>query len=175
LLFGYQHVLPGEKLVFMGGEFAQDAEWNHDASLDWHLLDDPAHGSMLRWVTTLNHLHQEQRALHQLDHDSKGFEWIAADDTDRSILVMLRRGYDLADDLVIVCNFTPTPQDGYRIGMPHPGTWELVVSSDASEFGGGGYPAPHRIEADGPAWNGRAQSAIVTAVPLGVVLYRRVS
>jgi alpha-1,4-glucan:alpha-1,4-glucan 6-glycosyltransferase len=174
LLFGYQHVLPGKKLVFMGGEFAQWSEWHHDTSLDWHLLDDPAHAGILRWVSTLNHLHRELPALHQLDHDGRGFEWIAADDADNSILVMARHGYDAADDVVAICNFTPTPRGGYRIGMPHPGSWELVVSSDAVEFGGAGYSAPGRIDAGGPAWNGQAQSAIVTAVPLGIVLYRRV-
>jgi 1,4-alpha-glucan branching enzyme len=160
--------------VFMGGEFAQWSEWHHDTSLDWHLLDDPAHAGILRWVSTLNHLHRELPALHQLDHDGRGFEWIAADDADNSILVMARHGYDAADDVVAICNFTPTPRGGYRIGMPHPGSWELVVSSDAVEFGGAGYSAPGRIDAGGPAWNGQAQSAIVTAVPLGVVLYRRV-
>jgi 1,4-alpha-glucan branching enzyme len=174
LLFGYQHVMPGKKLVFMGGEFGQRSEWNHDTSLDWHLLDEHGHAGVDRWVSTLNRLHRSEAALHQLDHDPAGFAWIACDDVERSILVILRRGYDHADDVVAVCNFTPAPQEGYRIGMPHPGAWELVVSSDASEFGGSAYRVPGVVIADGPGWDGQPHSAIINAVPLGIVIYRRV-
>ena len=173
LLFGYQHALPGKKLMFMGGEFGQRAEWNHDRSLDWHLLDHAEHDGIRKWVATLNRLHALEPALHEYDHDDRGFFWISCDDAEHGVLSMVRRGRDLANDLVIVCNFTPVACEGYRIGMPHAGTWELVTSSDDREFGGSGYRVPTRIEADSAPLHGQAQSAWVNAVPLGVVIYRR--
>jgi len=173
LLFGYQHALPGKKLMFMGGEFGQRGEWSHERSLDWHLLQHAEHDGIRKWVATLNHLHASEPALHQLDHDDAGFFWISCDDSEHGVLALVRRGRDWADDLVIVCNFTPVAHEGYRIGMPHTGTWELVANSDDREFGGSGYPVPERVEADGITWHAQAQSALVNAVPLGMVVYRR--
>jgi len=174
LLFAYQHLMQGKKLVFMGGEFGQRREWNHDTQLDWELLEYEEHAQLLGWVTALNELHARCPALHQLDHDPAGFVWISCDDSVNSVVAMVRRGFDEADDLVAVCNFTPNPLEGYRIGMPHPGSWELLVSSDDMRFGGSGMRVPRVIEADGEPLHGFAQSAFVNAVPLGVVLYRRV-
>jgi 1,4-alpha-glucan branching enzyme len=174
LLYGYQHVTPGKKMLFMGCEFAQRREWNHDTQLDWELLQQPLHLGMQRWVSTLNHLHQSRAALHQYDHDQRGFAWLACDDNENSVFVAMRRGEDWRDDLVAVLNFTPNSHEGYAIGMPHAGEWELVANSDAPEFGGSGFPVPARITADGPALNGLKQSAFVNLVPLGMTVYGRV-
>ena len=173
LLIGWQHVLPGKKLLFMGGEFGQRAEWNHDAPLDWGLLDHHAHEGLRQWVARCNGLHHALPALHQLDHDPRGFEWISCDDPDSGVLVALRRGVDPIDDVVAVLNFTPTVRAGYRIGLPHPGHWDVEVSSDDVQFGGSGVSVPARIEGVEPGHHDRPWSASVTAVPLGVVLYRR--
>jgi 1,4-alpha-glucan branching enzyme len=174
LLFAYQHLMQGKKLVFMGGEFGQRREWNHDTQLEWELLEYAEHAQLLGWVTTLNELHARCPALHQLDHDPRGFAWISCDDSTNSVVAILRRGLDEVDDIVAVCNFTPAPHEGYRIGMPHPGAWELLASSDDMRFGGSGQRVPRVIEADGEPLHGFDQSAFVNAVPLGVVLYRRV-
>ena len=174
LLFAYQHLMQGKKLVFMGGEFGQRSEWNHDTQLEWELLEFEEHAQLLGWVTTLNELHARCPALHQLDHDPRGFTWISCDDAANSVVAILRRGSDEVDDIVAVCNFTPAPHEGYRIGMPHPGAWELLVSSDDMRFGGSGQRVPRVIDADGEPLHGFDQSAFVNAVPLGVVLYRRV-
>ena len=174
LLFAHQHLMQGKKLLFMGGEFGQRREWNHDTQVDWELLEYEEHAQLLGWVTALNELHARCPALHQLDHDPAGFGWITCDDSVNGVVAMVRRGVDPADDIVAVCNFTPNPHEGYRIGMPHAGAWELLVSSDDMRFGGSGFRVPRVIEADGPALHGLDQSAFVNAVPLGAVLYRRV-
>ena len=119
LLFGYQWAQPGKKLLFMGGEFGQEREWDHDASLDWQLLDDPRHAGVLRWVGDLNALYRAEPALHELDADPAGFEWIDANDAAFSVLAFLRRGLGAsAHPVLVVCNFTPVVRSAYRVGVP---------------------------------------------------------
>src|SRR5262249_19026677 len=119
--YGFMWTHPGKKLLFMGGEFAQEREWNHDRSLDWHLLGDPLHRGIQLVVRDLNGLYRGLKALHELDCDADGFQWIDAGDADQSTLSYLRRARDPHDVAVIVCNFTPVPRHHYRIGVPFSG------------------------------------------------------
>jgi 1,4-alpha-glucan branching enzyme len=114
LLLGYMIVQPGKKLLFMGGEFGQWNEWNHNASLDWHLLDSPAHAGLARWAADVNHFYQDEPALHETDCDPSGFEWVDANDADNSMLSFLRRTRDARTWLLVVCNFTPVPRHDYH-------------------------------------------------------------
>src|SRR6202022_1779595 len=114
---------PGKKLLFMGGEFGQWREWDHDASLDWDLLNQPLHQGLQRWVRDLNTLYRGEPALHQLDCDAAGFEWVDCCDADESVVSLLRKAKDPADCLLVVCNFTPVPRHGYLVGVPHGGRW----------------------------------------------------
>ena len=173
LLYGYQHMTPGKKMLFMGCEFAQRSEWNHDTQLEWHLLDHAPHAGMQAWVRTLNEMHRSLPALHQRDHDGRGFAWLACDDNENSVFVALRRGEDPQDDVVAVMNFTPNTHEGYSIGMPHAGEWELLANSDDRRFGGSGFLVPHVVTADGPRQHGQKQSAFVNLVPLGVTFWGR--
>jgi len=144
LLFTYMYALPGKKLLFMGGEFGQVREWNHDASLDWHLLEAqsgegaPSHKGLQRLVTDLNHLYQTEPALFELDYESAGFVWLDPDDEAQSVLSFLRCGKRPEDTLLIVCNFTPIPRPDYKLGVPQPGLWRELLNSDAEIYGGSG-------------------------------------
>lgn len=171
LLLGYMYGQPGKKLLFMGGEFGQWREWHHDESLDWHLLDEPAHARLRDWVARLNRLYREQPALYALDCNPDGFEWIDASDADQSVLTFLRT--DRHDGwIVIACNFTPVPRERYRVGVPRDGEWILLANSDAAEFGGSGYPAVQTAQAQASPWHGRPYSVELTLPPLACVLYR---
>jgi 1,4-alpha-glucan branching enzyme len=133
--FMYGH--PGKKLLFMGNEFGQEREWNHDRSLDWHLLDRPDHAGVRRLIRDLNHAYCSLPALHELDCDAGGFEWIVADDTDQSVFVWLRKGKEPGALCLVAVNFTPEVRHGYRIKVPVAGTWREVLNSDAAIYGGG--------------------------------------
>src|SRR5262249_23222311 len=136
----------GKKLLFMGAEFAQEREWNHDTSLDWHLLADPMHEGVGRLVRDLNALYRGTAALHARDCEAEGFEWIDANDGANSVLSFLRHGgpdsaapHGAAAQgavAVVVCNFTPVPRHGYRIGVPRPGYYREALNSDAAMYGG---------------------------------------
>ena len=173
LLFAYQHLLPGKKLVFMGGEFGQRNEWSHETSLDWDLLQHESHQGLARWVSRLNELHGTLAALHQRDDDAGGFAWISCDDAQHSVVAMLRRGADPANDVIALFNFTAIPRRPYRIGAPHGGRWELVTCSDAAEFGGSGYEVPQMVETLPVPMHGCGQAVDLVAPPLGMALYRR--
>ena len=136
LLFGYQYALPGKKMLFMGDEFGQDAEWDHEASLDWHLLDDADHLGVQRWVQCLNALYREHPALHR-DEGGGEFAWISCDDTDQSVLIW-RRGFG-EGELVVLANFTPIPRAGYGVRGTAPGTWSVLANSDDLVYGGSGH------------------------------------
>jgi 1,4-alpha-glucan branching enzyme len=172
LLYGYMYTQPGKKLLFMGGEFGQWREWSHDTSLDWHLLDEPAHGMLLRWVRDLNTAYRGEPALHELDTSPLGFEWIDCNDADHSILVYLRRARSSEDVLVVACNFTPVPRANYRIGVPTAGRWAETLNSDAVLYGGSGQGNLGGVVAGPVRWHGRAQSINVTLPPLGMVVFR---
>jgi 1,4-alpha-glucan branching enzyme len=131
-MFGH----PGKKLMFMGTEFAQDNEWNHDISLPWHLLDRPEHAGVQRLVRDLNKLYRDTPALHALDCDPAGFEWLVTDDADNSTFAWLRKGADASERVVVVVNFTPQVIQNYRLRVPYAGKWREVLNSDSSVYGG---------------------------------------
>jgi 1,4-alpha-glucan branching enzyme len=172
LLFGYMFAQPGKKLMFMGDEFGQWNEWNHDTSLDWHLLEYAPHQGIQRFVRDLNEMYRRERGLHERDCDPFGFEWIDAHDADGSILSFLRKGHDDADDLVVVLNFTPVPREGYPIGVPRRGRWNEILNSDAEVYGGSNVGNAGGVEADETNWHGRPAMLKITVPPLGMVVFR---
>ncbi|HEX5129804.1 MAG TPA: 1,4-alpha-glucan branching protein GlgB, partial [Usitatibacter sp.] len=170
LLLGWMWAHPGKKLLFMGGEFGQWREWNHDIALDWHLTDQDDHRGMQRWVADLNRAYRAHGALHELDFSPEGFEWIDANDNDNSVLTFMRRGAE-GPPVVVICNFTPVPRHGYRVGLPLPGAWREMLNSDAPIYGGSGLGNLGQVQSEAVPWHGRAQSAGFTLPPLGVVMF----
>jgi 1,4-alpha-glucan branching enzyme len=171
-LYGYMYGHPGKKLLFMGGEFGQSREWDHDRSLDWHLLDDPAHASLRRWVMDLNHVYQREASLHQMDFEDAGFQWIDCQDTENSVVSMLRRARDPNDCTVMVTNFTPVPRQGYRIGVPHAGRYREILNSDSDIYGGSNVGNAGGVEAEAHPMHGFDRSISLAVPPLGFVLLK---
>ena len=169
-LYTYMYGLPGKKLNFMGNEFAQLSEWNHDSSLEWHLLDQAPHAQMLKLVTDLNHLYQAEDALHY-DFDANEFEWVDANDSRNSIISFLRKGHK-GEYILCVYNFTPVPRPGYRIGVPHKGFWQEILNSDADHYGGGGVGNMGGVEAIAESLHGRPFLINLTLPPLGGVMLK---
>ncbi|HWE71346.1 MAG TPA: 1,4-alpha-glucan branching protein GlgB [Acidimicrobiales bacterium] len=166
LLYGYQFGQPGKKLLFMGSEFAQRREWNHDRGLDWNLLDRPEHAGMQRWVGDLNRLYRSEPALHQLDVAPAGFEWVQLHEADISVLSFLRRGRD-GRPVLVVCNFTPVPRPNLQVGVPEGGFWHELLNSDAEVYGGTGMGNLGGVEAQPVPWHGRPRALTLLAPPLG--------
>jgi 1,4-alpha-glucan branching enzyme len=169
LLYGYMWGHPGKKLLFMGGEFGQRREWQHEASLEWHVLDYPLHAGVQRWVRDLNRLYCASPALHELDCEAAGFQWIDCDDADVSVIAFLRRSSTGALVLV-VCNFTPVPRPEYRLGVPCPGRWDERLNSDAADYGGSGQGNLGALNTEPFPAHGQAQSLNLRLPPLAVVL-----
>jgi 1,4-alpha-glucan branching enzyme len=173
----YMWAHPGKQLLFMGAEFAQDAEWAESRSLDWWHLDDPAHQGVLRLVTDLNARYRELEALWSLDVDPSGFQWIDANDSSGNVLSFLRygraaEGGDGAQQvLACVANFAGMPHLGYRIGLPRPGRWREIVNTDADGYGGSGVGNYGGIDAVEEPWHGQPYSATLAAPPLGTVWF----
>jgi 1,4-alpha-glucan branching enzyme len=172
LLYGYMYGMPGKKLLFMGGEFGQWNEWNHDESLDWPLTELPRHQSLQRWLAALNQVYAAEPALHQLDCDSAGFEWIDANDSDESVISFLRLVPTHGDTVVVVCNFTPVPREQYHLGVPRGGYWREILNSDALEYGGSGMGNLGGVHASSIGSHGRACSLSLTLPPLAVVFLK---
>lgn len=173
LLFTYMYGLPGKKLNFMGGEFGQTREWNHEQSIDWHLLrEGPYHGGVKQLMSDLNRLYKEYPALHRLDCSPEGFEWVEANDHDNSTLAFMRKS-DSVDDALVLCvfNFTPIIRDNYRIGVPFPGAWSEVFNSDAEYYGGGGVGNLGSVDTEEIPSHGHGQSLRLCLPPLGGVLF----
>jgi 1,4-alpha-glucan branching enzyme len=171
LLLGYMFTHPGKKLLFMGGEFGQWSEWSHDTGLEWHLLQYPSHVGIRRWVTDLNHLYRREPALHERDSEPEGYEWVDFSDVEKSIVSYLRKGRSPEDIALVVCNCTPVPRYGYRIGVPFGGFWQEVLNSDAVEYGGSGVGNLGGVEADHTPMHGRPYSLPLTLPPLGILLF----
>ncbi|RMF88594.1 MAG: 1,4-alpha-glucan branching protein GlgB, partial [Nitrospinota bacterium] len=171
LLFGYMYGHPGKKLLFMGGEFGQEQEWNHEASLDWHLLQSPLHRGVQRWVQDLNRFYRTHPALYEQDFVPEGFEWIDFRDWEQSIISFLRKGKTASAPLLVVCNFTPVPRQNYRVGVPQGGFWKEVLNSDAPVYGGKGYGNFGGVEATPVPAAGREYSLSLTLPPLGVLFF----
>ncbi|MEI8393142.1 MAG: 1,4-alpha-glucan branching protein GlgB [Rhodospirillaceae bacterium] len=168
---GYMYCHPGKKLLFMGCEFAQYAEWNHDTSLDWHLLDHPEHRAVQTLVRDLNRLYRSEPAMHEGDCDPGGFEWIEANDNANSVLAFLRRPLS-GDNKLLICvgNFTPTPQVGYRVGVPAPGWYGERLNTDADCYGGSNMGNDGGVEAEPISWHGRPYSLNLTLPPLSMIV-----
>lgn len=175
LLFGYMYGHPGKKLLFMGGEFAQWKEWNHDESLEWRALEYPLHQGIQKWVRDLNRLYRREPALYALDSSNDGFEWIDCHDSEHSVISFLRRGKKDRDVILTVCNFTTVSRHNYPVGAPCGGLWEEVLNSDLAKYGGSGCGNPGRVKASPvPAQKGK-HSLSVTLPPLGVLFLKHVT
>jgi 1,4-alpha-glucan branching enzyme len=173
LLLGYMFGQPGKKLLFMGGEFAQRAEWAHDCGLDWYLLEYLPHRGVQKWLTDLNHLYRSEPALYQMDHQPAGFEWIDCHDAERSVLSFARKAAKPDQQpIMVVCNFTPVPRHGYRLGALLPGFWQEVLNSDAAIYGGSGIGNLGGVSTTATSAHGRPQSLLLTLPPLSAVFLR---
>jgi len=171
-LFAYMYTLPGKKLLFMGAEIAQRAEWSHESSVEWNLLAYAPHRGVQQLVRDLNALIRGEPALHELDTDPGGIEWIDANDSDNSVLSYLRKSRDGKGEIVVVCNFTPVPRYSHRIGVPHAGFWREVLNTDAREYGGSGLGNLGGVSTASIPCHGRPQSLDLVLPPLGVVALR---
>jgi 1,4-alpha-glucan branching enzyme len=170
LLFAHMYANPGKKLLFMGGEIAQYKEWNHDASIEWDLLQQPLHAGVNRWVEDLNKAYRDIPAMHELDISPDGFEWIDCCDTENSIVTLMRRSKSNPDQVVVVAlNFTPLPRHNYQIGVPRSGHWREILNSDAPLYGGSGQGNMGGVDAVPIPLHGRRWSATITLPPLGAV------
>jgi 1,4-alpha-glucan branching enzyme len=173
LLYGFMFGHPGKKLLFMGCDFGQWSEWNHDASLDWGLLADARHAGLKRLVRDLNTLYRGEPAMHQVDVEQSGFEWIDCNDTQRSAVSFLRHGRNPTDTLLFVCNFTPVTRPNYRIGVPVAGYWKERLNTDATIYGGSGQGNMGGVESNPLPVHGRPHSLSITLAPLGIVVFEQ--
>ena len=171
-LFGYMYAQPAKKLLFMGGEFGQWREWVHDSSLDWDLLDYPLHAGLQRWVEDLNRLYRSEPALHELDCDPAGFEWIDCNDADSSVLSLIRKAKSSSAIMLVLCNFTPVPRYSYRVGTPRGGQWQEVLNSDAARYGGSNMGNLGGAETAPIGLHGRPYSLTLTLPPLSVSFFK---
>jgi 1,4-alpha-glucan branching enzyme len=171
-LYGFMFGHPGKKLLFMGSEFGQWVEWNHDTSLDWHLLPEPWHAGIHRWVRDLLTTYRGEPALYQVDHDPGGFEWIDCSDFENSILAILRRARDPGDHLIVVVNFTPVVRLDYRIGVPEAGLYRELLNSDAAIYGGSNMGNAGMVQASPEPAHGRPASVRLTLPPLGCLFLK---
>ncbi|HXM22597.1 MAG TPA: 1,4-alpha-glucan branching protein GlgB [Terriglobales bacterium] len=172
LLFGYMYAQPGKKLLFMGDEFGQEREWTHDGALEWEVLQYPFHRGLQSWVEQLNRLYSGEPALHELDADPKGFEWIDCNDNVASTLALVRKGKSSKQNIVVACNFTPVPRTGYRLGVPGGGFWRELLNSDAKEYGGSGMGNLGGVVAEEQPVHGRPYSLNLTLPPLAAVFLK---
>jgi 1,4-alpha-glucan branching enzyme len=172
LLFAYMYAQPGKKLLFMGDEFGEGNEWSHDRSLDWWVLQFPVHQGAQRWVRDLNHLYRREKALHELDSDPSGFEWVDCNDAPMSVISLLRKGKHPHDLILVACNFTPVPRKKYRVGVPRGGWWKEVLNSDGTEYAGSGIGNGGGVMAEAEEQHGRPFSLELTLPPLAAVFFR---
>ncbi len=172
LLYGYMYAQPAKKLLFMGAEFGQRAEWDHESSLEWHLLQYEPHAGLQRWVQDLNQLYRSEPALHELDFDPAGFEWIDCDDSDSSVVSLLRKGRSTEERILAVCNFTPLVRSNYRVGIPREGFWREILNSDSWMYGGSGQGNLGGAEAQSLPCHGRPFSLELTLPPLAAIFFR---
>ncbi len=166
--YGFMWGHPGKKLLFMGCEFGQEREWNHDRSLDWHLLDDPAHEGMRKLVRDLNALYRAEPGLHRLDCAPEGFTWIEGGDTDNNVFAFIRTGGDDTTPVVVVSNMAPVVREGYRIGVPQAGAWRERLNTDAAEYDGSGV-ANGTLQAVEENLHGQPAALSLTLPPLATV------
>jgi 1,4-alpha-glucan branching enzyme len=172
LLLGYMYAQPGKKLLFMGGEFGQMKEWDHDSSLEWHLLAEAPHVGLQKWMEDLNRAYRTEKALYELDFEPSGFSWIDANDVEQSTLSLLRKAHLPGEVVLAVFNFTPLPRFNYRIGAPYGGLWKEILNSDAREYGGQGLGNQGQAKAESKPFHGLPFSLNLTLPPLGVIFLK---
>jgi 1,4-alpha-glucan branching enzyme len=171
-LYGFMYAHPGKKLMFMGDEFGQGREWNHDHSLDWDLLGRPLHAGLQRYVRDLNRVYAAERALHEVDFEPPGFQWIDCNDSENSVVSLIRRSKDGTQAVIAVLNFTPVPREGYRIGVPEAGVYTELVNSDADLYGGSNVGNGGAVATEAIPDHGYEQSLSLTLPPLGFLLLK---
>ena len=173
LMVGYAFMLghQGKKLLFMGQDFGQSREWSEERELDWYLLEDPRHKHLQDFVKALLHLYKKNPCMYENDHDWGGFEWINANDADRSIFSFVRKSKDGKNNLLFVCNFTPVAREDYRVGVPKASTYKLVLNSDDAAFGGSGEKRPASIKAEHSECDGREYSIAYPLPGYGVAVF----
>jgi 1,4-alpha-glucan branching enzyme len=168
LLYGYMWGHPGKKLLFMGSEFGQRREWQHDESLEWHVLRYPSHAGVQKWVRDLNRFYRKTPALFELDFSPDGFTWVDCSDAEASVIAFLRKDRG-GKAVLVVCNFTPVVRENYRIGVPHGGLWRERLNSDAREYGGSGQGNLGGLEAAPLGAHGHYHSLSLRLPPLGAL------
>jgi 1,4-alpha-glucan branching enzyme len=172
LLYGYMFTHPGTKLLFMGSEFGQSAEWNFEASLDWHLLQYPFHQGIKAVITALNTLYKSEPALYEKQFSPEGFEWINYSDHENAVMTYIRKGNDAKNDLIVICNFTPVVRENYRIGIPRKGELTEIFNSDAKSFGGSGVQQNGKLKVEATPYDGRDYSIALTLPPLAISVFK---
>ncbi len=172
LLLAYMYAQPGKKLLFMGGEFGQWAEWNHDGSLDWSLLDVAPHAGVRLLVGDLNHLYRAEGALNTCEISASSFEWIDFHDAEKNVLSFLRKGRSPEEAIAVVCNFSPVPRTSYRIGVPRKGFWREILNSDGAQYGGSGRGNFGGVSSVPIALHGRNYSLTIDLPPLAAVFFK---
>lgn len=171
-LYGYMYGQAGKKLLFMGDEFGQVREWNHDSSLEWHVLQYPVHGGMQKWIEQLNRVYRQEPALHEFDTDPAGFEWIDANDNANSVLAFLRKGKSPEQMVLVICNLTPVPRTAYQVGVPRGGYWRELLNSDATDYAGSGMGNEGGVHAQEQSTHDRPYSLSLTLPPLSVLFLK---
>jgi 1,4-alpha-glucan branching enzyme len=172
LLFAYQWAMTGKKLLFMGGEIAQRQEWRHDTSVDWHQLQHAPHQGVQSLVRDLNRIYCSEPALHQLDNQPGGFEWIDCADAANSIMSMIRKSKTTDDIILVVFNFTPVPRESYRIGVPGPGFWQEILNTDAGVYGGANIGNNGGVYAEFMPFHNQKYSVLLNLPPLAAVFFK---
>ncbi|QDT39492.1 1,4-alpha-glucan branching enzyme GlgB [Stratiformator vulcanicus] len=175
MMYGYQYTMPGKKLLFMGCEFGQWTEWNHDSELDWALLGHEKHDGLRLFIGDLNHFYKTHRALFEADFDPTGFSWIQADDAQNSTYAFVRTSSDGVEHIIVALNFTPVPRHDYRVGVPVSGFYKEVLNSDAKIYGGSNLGNQGGVYSEEVPCHGREHSIAVTLPPLSIVAFRPIS
>jgi 1,4-alpha-glucan branching enzyme len=171
LYYTLMYTHPGKKLLFMGGEFAQRREWNHDASLDWHLLEVPAHAGVQKLVRDLNGLYRNTPALYEKDCNADGFDWIDCTDREQGVIAFLRRGHDTSNPVVTVCNMTPVVRNDYRIGVPFAGCYKERLNSNSDLYGGSGVSNDGAVYSEAINTHGYDNSLNLVLPPLSTLIF----
>jgi 1,4-alpha-glucan branching enzyme len=170
--FAFMWTHPGKKLLFMGGEFAQEAEWNHDRSLDWHILEYADHLGIQNLIRDLNHLYRQAPALHVKDADRSGFDWIDWQDADDSIFAFVRYGHEGDPPVLVVCNMTPVVREGFRLGVPRAGWWREVLNTDSAIYDGSNVGNSGGLASEPVGAHGHAASIVLRLPPLATVIFQ---
>ena len=174
LLFGLMYGFPGKKLLFMGGEFGQRTEWNHEQSLDWHLTQYPPHYGIHKWITDLNRVYRQENSIHQVDFYYTGFEWIDFQDKDSSVISFIRKSNDGTQKIIVICNFTPIPRYNYRVGVPESGLYKEILNSDSFYYQGSNLGNAGEIRTESIQHHNRDFSINIVLPPLAVIFLKKV-